>query len=106
VRRISAAELMLLVTVSIWAFNFTVTRYLLTHGFEPLAYSAMRFGTAALVVSAITLGLEGSLRFELRHAVLLGVAAMVGIYLRSPSCTRSTSPTRPRRRSSSAACRF
>jgi drug/metabolite transporter (DMT)-like permease len=81
VRRISAAELMLLVTVSIWAFNFTVTRYLLTHGFEPLAYSAMRFGTAALVVSAITLGLEGSLRFELRHAVLLGVAAMVGIYL-------------------------
>jgi drug/metabolite transporter (DMT)-like permease len=81
VRRISAAELMLLVTVSIWAFNFTVTRYLLTHGFEPLAYSAVRFGTAALVVSAITLSLERSLRFEVRHAVLLGVAAMVGIYL-------------------------
>ena len=45
-RRISAAELMLLATVSIWAFNFTVTRYALTHGFQPLAYSAARFSTA------------------------------------------------------------
>jgi drug/metabolite transporter (DMT)-like permease len=72
---------MLLVTVSIWAFNFTVTRYALTHGFEPLAYSATRFGAAALLVSAVTLGLERSLSFEPRHAVLLGAAAIVGIYL-------------------------
>ena len=74
---------MLLVTVSIWAFNFTVTRYALTHGFEPLAYSATRFGAAALVVSGVTYGLERSLRFEPRHAVLLGAAAIVGIYLNS-----------------------
>lgn len=79
-RRISAAELMLLVTVSIWAFNFTVTRYLLTHGFEPLAYSATRFAAASFVVSGVTYGLERSLRFEPRHAVLLGGAAIVGIY--------------------------
>ena len=72
---------MLLVTVSIWAFNFTVTRYALTHGFEPLAYSAARFGAAALVVSGVTYGLERSLAFEPRHAVLLGAAALVGIYL-------------------------
>jgi drug/metabolite transporter (DMT)-like permease len=83
VRRPTAAELMLLATVSIWAFNFTVTRYALTHGFQPLAYGALRFGAAAIVVSAITLGLERSLRFEPRHAVLLGVAAIVGIYLNS-----------------------
>jgi drug/metabolite transporter (DMT)-like permease len=76
---------MLLVTVSIWAFNFTVTRYVLTHGFEPLAYGALRFSAAALVVSAITLGLERSLRFEPRHAVLLGLASIVGIYLNSLS---------------------
>jgi drug/metabolite transporter (DMT)-like permease len=85
VRRISAAELMLLATVSIWAFNFTVTRYALTHGFQPLAYGALRFGAAALVVSTVTLGLERSLRFEPQHAVLLGVASIVGIYLNSVS---------------------
>jgi drug/metabolite transporter (DMT)-like permease len=80
---VSAAELMLLATVSIWAFNFTVTRYVLTHGFEPLAYSATRFSAAALVVSGITYGMEHSLRFRRRDALLLGVAAFVGIYLNS-----------------------
>lgn len=74
---------MLLVTVSIWAFNFTVTRYALTHGFEPLAYSATRFTSAALLVSGITYGLEGSLRFQRRHALLLAGSAFVGIYLNS-----------------------
>jgi drug/metabolite transporter (DMT)-like permease len=74
---------MLLATVSIWAFNFTVTRYALTHGFQPLAYGALRFGAAALVVSGITVGLERSLRFEPSYAVLLGVASIVGIYLNS-----------------------
>lgn len=82
-RRISAAEVMLLVTVSIWAFNFTVTRYVLTHGFAPLAYGSLRFAAAAVVVSSITFGLERSLRLEPKHAFLLGVAAIVGIYLNS-----------------------
>jgi drug/metabolite transporter (DMT)-like permease len=76
---------MLLLTVSIWAFNFTVTRYALTHGFEPLAYGALRFAAAALVVSGVTVALERSLRFEPRHAFLLGVASIVGIYLNSLS---------------------
>jgi O-acetylserine/cysteine efflux transporter len=74
---------MLLATVSIWAFNFTVTRYAVTHGFEPLAYSALRFSAAATIVSAITYGLERSLRFERRHALILIGAAFVGIYLNS-----------------------
>lgn len=74
---------MLLATVTIWAFNFTVTRYAVTHGFQPLAYSALRFSTAAIVVSGVTYGLESSLRFERRHAVLLGGAAIIGIYLNS-----------------------
>ena len=81
VRRLSGAELMLLVTVSIWAFNFTVTRFALTHGFEPLAYSATRFAAAAVVVSGVTYGLEHSLRFERRHVLLLATSAIVGIYL-------------------------
>jgi drug/metabolite transporter (DMT)-like permease len=74
---------MLLATVSIWAFNFTVTRYAVTHGFQPLAYSALRFSAAATIVSAITYRLEGSLRFERRYAGLLIGAAFVGIYLNS-----------------------
>jgi drug/metabolite transporter (DMT)-like permease len=83
VRRVSAAELMLLATVSIWAFNFTVTRYVLTHGFQPLAYSATRFGAAAIVVSGITYGMERSLSFRRRDGLLLAGAAIVGIYLNS-----------------------
>ena len=72
---------MLLVTVAIWAFNFTVTRYALTHGFQPLAYSSLRFAAAAMVVSGITYGLERSLSLERRHLTLLVGAAIVGIYL-------------------------
>jgi drug/metabolite transporter (DMT)-like permease len=81
VRRPTAAEIMLLVTVAIWAFNFTVTRYALTHGFQPLAYSSLRFAAAAIVVSGIAYGLERSLSLERRGLILLGAAAIVGIYL-------------------------
>jgi drug/metabolite transporter (DMT)-like permease len=81
VRRPNAAEIMLLVTVAIWAFNFTVTRYALTHGFQPLAYSSLRFAAAAVVVSGITYGLERSLSLERRGLILLSAAAIVGIYL-------------------------
>ena len=84
-RRISAAELMLLATVTIWAFNFTVTRYAVTHGFEPLAYSALRFSAAATIVSGITLGFERTLRFRRRHAFLLVGASFVGIFVNSVS---------------------
>lgn len=38
---------MLAATVVIWALNFTVTRYVLNHGFHPLAYSVVRYGLAA-----------------------------------------------------------
>lgn len=92
-RRPNAAELMLLVTVTIWAFNFTVTRYALTHGFSPLAYGSLRFAAAAVVVSGVTLGLERSVRLEPRHAFLLGVAAIVGIYLNSISFVYSVDLT-------------
>ena len=37
---------MLLITVVLWALNLTVTRYILTHGFEPLAYATVRYGAA------------------------------------------------------------
>ena len=42
----SPVDLMLLGTVLLWALNFTVTRYVLTHGFHPLAYATIRYGAA------------------------------------------------------------
>ena len=38
---------MLLSTIGLWALNLTVSRYILTHGFQPLAYSSTRYGLAA-----------------------------------------------------------
>ena len=38
-RRPSTVELMLSTTIGLWALNLTVSRYILTHGFQPLAYA-------------------------------------------------------------------
>jgi drug/metabolite transporter (DMT)-like permease len=79
VRRPTTVDLMLLTTVLLWAFNFTVTKYVLTHGFRPLAYSSIRYGAAATIFAAITHRREGSLAVRgPRVAALLG-AASVGI---------------------------
>jgi drug/metabolite transporter (DMT)-like permease len=81
VRRLSAAEVGLVITIVIWSINFTLTKYVLDHGFQPLAYSAVRFTTAALLFCAITLALERSLRMSRRDLVFLFGAATVGIWL-------------------------
>ena len=81
VRRLSAAEIGLLVTIVIWSINFTLTKYVLDHGFQPLAYSAVRFTTAALLFTAITFALERSLRMGRRDLVFLFGAAVIGIWL-------------------------
>jgi drug/metabolite transporter (DMT)-like permease len=80
-RRPTAAEAMLLVTVTIWAFNFTVTKYAFENGFKPLAYSSLRFTLAGLLFAGLTYGRERSFRIERRHLFLLLGAAFVGIYL-------------------------
>lgn len=80
-RRPSAAEAMLLVTVTIWAFNFTVTKYAFENGFKPLAYSSIRFTAAGLLFALLTYGRERSFRIQRRHLPLLFGAALVGIYL-------------------------
>ena len=53
---------MLAATVVIWALNFTVTRYVLNHGFHPLAYSVVRYGLAATLFASFTYGRERSFR--------------------------------------------
>jgi drug/metabolite transporter (DMT)-like permease len=74
------ADLMLLGTVSLWALNFTVSKYILEHGFRPLAYSSIRYACAALIFAAITIAWEGSLRIG-REQVPLMAGATVMLFL-------------------------
>jgi len=68
---------MLLATVSLWALNFTVSKYILDHGFHPLAYSSVRYACAALLFAAITLVWEGSLRIGRHELPLIAVCTAV-----------------------------
>jgi drug/metabolite transporter (DMT)-like permease len=81
VRRPSAADLMLLATVTLWALNFTVTKYVLSHGFQPLAYGPLRFGAAATVFVGLTYTRERTLALRPRDLATLAVTALVGIFL-------------------------
>ena len=78
---------LLLVTVLFWSFNFTVAKYALTHGFAPLAYSALRFGLGAVLFSAVTFGRERSLRIRRGDVALALGAAVLGIWLNQVSFT-------------------
>ena len=75
-RRPSAVELMLLATVLLWGLNLTVSRYILTHGLAPLAYSTLRYCAAALIFVGLTLALERTLRLD-RAALGLAAGAVV-----------------------------
>jgi drug/metabolite transporter (DMT)-like permease len=77
VRRPSTVELMLLGTILLWSLNLTVTRYVLTHGLQPLAYASIRYGLAAVVVAAIVLVAERSMRFARRDLLVVLGAALV-----------------------------
>jgi drug/metabolite transporter (DMT)-like permease len=76
-RRPSPVDLMLIATIVIWAFNITVTKYVLTHGFQPLAYGAIRYGAAAILAVVAAVLLEGSLRVGGRRNLALVGAASV-----------------------------
>jgi drug/metabolite transporter (DMT)-like permease len=77
VRRGSVADAMLLVTVCLWALNFTASKYILDNGFEPLTYSAVRYTLAALIFLAIVLPRERSLRVERRDVPLVLLAIVL-----------------------------
>ena len=76
-RRPSTVEAMLLTTIVLWALNLTVSRYILVHGFQPLAYGSVRYGLAALVFASLTLAVERSLGIARRHLPLVLGAAVV-----------------------------
>ena len=71
----SAVDLMLFGTVLLWALNSTVTRYVVTHGFQPLAYATTRYAAATALFWGFTYYRERSFRIALRDMRLVLLAA-------------------------------
>ena len=78
------ADVLLLVTVLLWAMNFTVSKYILTHGFRPLSYSSLRYVIAGALFAALTFPRERSFRIDGRDAGL--VAFCVGVLFLNQLC--------------------
>jgi drug/metabolite transporter (DMT)-like permease len=76
--RVRTVDLMLLGTVILWALNATVTRYVLTHGFHPLAYATTRYAAATILFWLFTWRREGSFRIARRDwRYVAGAATMI-----------------------------
>ena len=75
--RIRPVDLMLSGVVVLWALNVTLSKLILEHGFEPLVYSALRYGAA----SAIFVGISRSVRLSRRQAWLVAVGAAALLYV-------------------------
>lgn len=79
-RRPSPVELMLLTVITLWSLNLMVTRYILTHGFQPLAYATVRYGLAAAVFVVVVLVAERTLSIR-RSDLWLVLAAVLTLWL-------------------------
>jgi drug/metabolite transporter (DMT)-like permease len=73
---VGTVDLMLFGTVLLWALNSTVTRYVLTHGFQPLAYATIRYAAATTLFWAFTYARERSFRIALRDMRYVLLAAL------------------------------
>jgi drug/metabolite transporter (DMT)-like permease len=68
-------DFMLLGTVLLWALNIIATRYVVTHGFKPLAYATTRYFAATALFWAFTWSRERSFRVSMRDSRLIAIAA-------------------------------
>jgi drug/metabolite transporter (DMT)-like permease len=66
---------MLLGAVLLWALNVTVTKYMLEHGWLPLAYGTIRYFVAIAIFWIYTWWREGSLRIARADWTYVGIAA-------------------------------
>lgn len=66
---------MLLGTVVLWALNLTITKYVLEHGFRPLAYATIRYFAATSLFWCFAYGRERSFRIRLSDGKLVALAA-------------------------------
>jgi drug/metabolite transporter (DMT)-like permease len=79
--RPGSADLLLLVTVVLWSFNYPVVKYAVSHGFAPLVYAAFRFGTGSLIFAGVTTVREGDLRVRGRDLWILAGAVGAAVYV-------------------------
>ena len=82
-------DVLLLATVLFWSFNFTVVKYALTHGWQPLSYSSIRFAIGAALFSGLTYVREHTIRVRRDDVWLLLGAAALGIWLNQVSFSYS-----------------
>jgi|SRR5581483_2304622 len=68
---------MLLGTILLWALNVTVTRYVVTHGFRPLAYGTSRYVAATALFILFTWQRERSFRIRIADWPLVALAALL-----------------------------
>jgi drug/metabolite transporter (DMT)-like permease len=66
---------MLLGAVLLWALNVTVTKYMLEHGWLPLAYGTIRYFAAIALFWVYTWWREGSFRIARADWIYVGIAA-------------------------------
>ncbi len=74
-RRLSVVDAMLLGAVLLWALNVTVTKYMLEHGWLPLAYAAIRYFAAIAIFWVYTWLRERSFRIAREDWRYVGIAA-------------------------------
>jgi drug/metabolite transporter (DMT)-like permease len=68
---------MLLSVVLLWALNISVTRYVVSSGFQPLAYGTIRYFAAIILFWSFTWWRERSFRIALGDLKLVVVAALL-----------------------------
>jgi drug/metabolite transporter (DMT)-like permease len=73
--RVRPVDVMLFGTVLLWALNTTVTRYVLTHGFHPLAYATIRYAAATALFWIFTWSRERTFRIAKRDLRYVAIAA-------------------------------
>ena len=79
VRHRVPADALLLIVVAIWSANYSVNRYGVTHGFDPIAFAGIRYLVAGIIFTAITLRREGSIRPRREDLFVLGAFAILGM---------------------------
>ena len=75
----ASAELALIATVLLWSGSYTASRYAITNGFEPVAFSGLRLLVGASIFVAVVLIREGSIRLERRDLIYVVPAALLGV---------------------------
>jgi drug/metabolite transporter (DMT)-like permease len=73
-RRSRVVDAMLAGTVVLWALNITVTKYVITQGWSPMAYAAIRYLIAIILFATYTYHRERSFAIERRDVKLVLLA--------------------------------